>query len=71
VLQVEGEDTNFKVPLPFRLVYVHELIKIQDISFQGGCCLCLCALQVEGEDMKVPLPFSKTIFVMEDVDAAR
>jgi hypothetical protein len=27
--------------------------------------------QVEGEDMKVPLPFSKTIFVMEDVDSAR
>uniref|UniRef100_A0A383VPB5 AAA+ ATPase domain-containing protein n=1 Tax=Tetradesmus obliquus TaxID=3088 RepID=A0A383VPB5_TETOB len=27
-------------------------------------------VQVEGEDMKIPLPFSKTIFVMEDVDAA-
>ncbi|WIA18891.1 hypothetical protein OEZ85_003563 [Tetradesmus obliquus] len=27
-------------------------------------------VQVEGEDMKIPLPFSKIIFVMEDVDAA-
>lgn len=33
-------------------------------------CCCAGAVQVEGEDMRVPLPFHKVIYVMEDIDAA-